>query len=303
MPLKLKFIKLPVLFGIGIVLMASSGIAAPVDYQVPPDAYEHIAKLLDGRKVSNEMNLMGVGSSGSLRSIFRKRVKSVPLVIGKKGIGSSAVLVVRKNKSVPYALLITNHHVIKNPVFLTKKTKTPMVGLLFHSNDISREIFKHKKFIKCMRGKNQSLWCRAIKENHRFAMVLGSDQEKDLALLYVRNPPDGVTKIEVEKLNRISTGDEVAVIGHPHKLLWTLTRGIVSGIRDNYPMGKATGTVIQTDASINPGNSGGPLLSADGDMVGVVAWSYRKMEGLNAAIGINEVVEFFKEEMNKTRKK
>jgi len=299
MPLLLKSKILLVLMGFGIVLLGSNSSAAPEEEQIPPEAIEHMAKLLDGRKVSSEMNLMGGGSSSNLRSIYRKRVRSVPLVIGKKGIGSSAVLVVRRDKSVPYALLITNHHVIRNPVFITKKTKKPMVGLLFYSEGISREIFKYSKFIQCMRNKNQSSWCLAIKENHRFAMVVGSDRERDLALLYVRNPPDGVTNIEVEELSRVSTGDEVVIIGHPRKLLWTLNRGIVSGIRKNYPMGKATGTVIQTDASINPGNSGGPLLSGDGKMVGVVVWQFEKSEGLNAAIGINEVVKFFKSYMKK----
>jgi hypothetical protein len=303
MLLKLKFIKLPVLFGIGIILLASSSSAAPDEEQMPLEAIEHMAKLLDGRKVSSDMNFMGGGSSGNLRSLFRERVRSVPLVIGRKGIGSSSVLVVRGNKSKSFALIITNHHVVKNPLFHTKRTKKPGVGLLFYSKAISGEIFKFSRISKCFKEVIQSSFCKAVKNNWKSAVVLGSDSARDLALLVVRNPPSGVTGIRKANLNQISPGDEVAVIGHPKHFLWTLTRGIVSGVRSNYPMGASMGTIIQTDASINPGNSGGPLLSKDGRLMGVVAWGFKKTEGLNAAIGINEIVAFFKEVMKKTRKK
>ena len=64
-------------------------------------------------------------------------------------------------------------------------------------------------------------------------------------------------------------------LGAPLGLSGTVTSGIVSALGRNVPAPTAGGgtTVlvgsIQTDASINPGNSGGPLVTCDGDLVGV----------------------------------
>jgi S1-C subfamily serine protease len=64
-------------------------------------------------------------------------------------------------------------------------------------------------------------------------------------------------------------------------------------------MGKSLGTVIQTQAPINPGNSGGPLMTGNGDLIGVITWSIKLSRGLSAAIGINEVKSFVNEQMSK----
>lgn len=63
------------------------------------------------------------------------------------------------------------------------------------------------------------------------------------------------------------TGAELYVVGSPlGALSLSVTRGIVSGLRTV----EDGVQVIQTDASINPGNSGGPMLSTDGEVVGIV---------------------------------
>ena len=47
----------------------------------------------------------------------------------------------------------------------------------------------------------------------------------------------------------------------------TITLGIVSAIHRNQ---QTYFDCIQTDASVNPGNSGGPLVTMDGEVVGIV---------------------------------
>jgi len=70
-------------------------------------------------------------------------------------------------------------------------------------------------------------------------------------------------------------GDEVLALGSPMGLSFTATRGIVSAIRSQQEMISETGddsfrgTWVQVDAALSPGNSGGPLISLEGEVVGM----------------------------------
>jgi len=91
-------------------------------------------------------------------------------------------------------------------------------------------------------------------------------------------------------------GEEVLVIGMPEELEWSVSKGIVSGIRYFDPDGVILGdkyTAIQTDAAINSGNSGGGMFTTDGRLVGINTMKYSGfgVEGLNFAISS---VEFLK---------
>ena len=68
----------------------------------------------------------------------------------------------------------------------------------------------------------------------------------------------------------ISVGDAVIAIGNPFGLGQTVTAGIVSA-RGRTLEDDPYIHFLQTDAAINFGNSGGPLLSTDGDVVGVTS--------------------------------
>lgn len=61
-------------------------------------------------------------------------------------------------------------------------------------------------------------------------------------------------RLDCDRLPRV--GHPVGAFGHPWKLMYTGTRGIVSGATT-----KLRGEMLQTDAPINGGNSGGPLIS------------------------------------------
>jgi S1-C subfamily serine protease len=86
-------------------------------------------------------------------------------------------------------------------------------------------------------------------------------------------------------------GQKVYAIGNPFGLAGTLTRGIVSSIRQvKEPDGLEIDEAIQTDAAINPGNSGGPLLDFHGQVIGIntlIASNVGQSAGIGFAIPIN----------------
>ena len=80
--------------------------------------------------------------------------------------------------------------------------------------------------------------------------------------------------------------------GHPLSLDFSVTTGIVSGLRYRYNR-----YWIQTDAAINRGNSGGPLISTkSGKVVGISAMGYSKQssEGLGFAVPMVYACRVFK---------
>ena len=77
-------------------------------------------------------------------------------------------------------------------------------------------------------------------------------------------------------------GHPVGAFGHPWNLVYTGTRGIISGVTSR--MGTE---LLQTDAPINGGNSGGPLISLDsGKIVGLSTSSINKDEDQNTNFAV-----------------
>jgi Trypsin-like peptidase domain len=122
---------------------------------------------------------------------------------------------------------------------------------------------------------------------------------RDLALLQPRALPSrGIKPIKIAAQDTIEVGSDVRAIGHPTGEIWTYTTGIVSQIRPDYEWSydaqdvKHRATVIQTQTPINPGNSGGPLLSDEGQLVGVNTFGSTGRQGLNFAISARDVRAF-----------
>jgi hypothetical protein len=78
-------------------------------------------------------------------------------------------------------------------------------------------------------------------------------------------------------------GQEVIALGTPLGLQNTVTRGIVSAVREVAGL-----TLVQTDAAINPGNSGGPLLDRSGQVIGITTMNVKSSnaQGLGFAVAI-----------------
>jgi S1-C subfamily serine protease len=104
----------------------------------------------------------------------------------------------------------------------------------------------------------------------RTGNVVGTDAYTDLAVVEVDSLPTYVTPLPVAATSPVP-GEPVAAFGNPMGLDGTVSTGVVSGVNRSMPTdgGFAIPDTVQTDAPINPGNSGGPLVTTDGEVVGV----------------------------------
>jgi S1-C subfamily serine protease len=109
------------------------------------------------------------------------------------------------------------------------------------------------------------------------ARVLQRHDESDLALLRVAEARPAQSVLPLASSRDARIGQEVYAIGSPLGLQNTVTRGIVSALRQAGAV-----TLVQTDAAINPGNSGGPLVDRSGRVLAVATM---RMAGRAEALG------------------
>ena len=105
------------------------------------------------------------------------------------------------------------------------------------------------------------------------AIVIGVQPENDLAVIQAKTLPDDLVPATLRSTRDLAPGDEVVAVGFPFGIGPSATAGVISGLGRNYvsPDGKhALTNLIQFDAAVNPGSSGGPLVTADGEVVGIV---------------------------------
>ena len=136
-----------------------------------------------------------------------------------------------------------------------------------------------------------------LSQQSRFRITLADGSEKSALLYRVSNDFD----LALLKLNgyrtpflpaadggKLALGQRVFAIGSPLQLKNSVTSGVISNFRDRY---------IQTNAEIYPGNSGGPLVTENGQVLGVNTMKMitEKFEGLGFAIAISYVTKEFSE--------
>ena len=111
--------------------------------------------------------------------------------------------------------------------------------------------------------------------------IIRFDENYDLAIIKIEKKT--IHYLMLKESGEIDAGEPVIAIGTPAalELGQSVSKGIASGNRTID--GKS---YIQTDVSINPGNSGGPLLTEQGEVVGIVVRKImgKGYEGLGFAI-------------------
>lgn len=115
------------------------------------------------------------------------------------------------------------------------------------------------------------------KAKYNITGIVGIDRKMDLILLGVKGvnaPP-----LPLGDSARVEVGDQVFVIGNPMGLEGSLSRGIVSGVRQI-----GAEKVLQITAPMSPGSSGGPVLNTQGKVIGVAVATFKDGQNLNFAI-------------------
>lgn len=107
------------------------------------------------------------------------------------------------------------------------------------------------------------------------ADVIAAAVPLDLALLWV--PRHAGKGDFVQPIAKPTDGEPIFVIGHPEGLKYTLSTGLISGLRDQ---------IIQISAAISPGNSGGPVYNNHGGLLGIVSSKFdRNMDANGENLG------------------
>ena len=112
--------------------------------------------------------------------------------------------------------------------------------------------------------------------------------DADLAVFQL--PANDCPFIAADRNAELRVSERVYTIGNPSGLGYTVTSGVVSGLRDID--GKR---YVQTDAPINPGNSGGPLITEQGRVIAINSLVMRGAQGIGFAIPIDAVFKEFPE--------
>jgi len=105
------------------------------------------------------------------------------------------------------------------------------------------------------------------------AVVTGMQAQDDLAVLQAHSIPDDLRAAPLRTTQGLRPGDVVVAVGFPFGIGPSVSAGVISGLRRAFmsPEGKRElQNLIQFDAAANPGNSGGPLITLEGEVVGIV---------------------------------
>jgi S1-C subfamily serine protease len=105
------------------------------------------------------------------------------------------------------------------------------------------------------------------------AIVTGVQPEHDLAVLQAKTIPDDLSAATLRSTAGLRPGEPVVAVGFPFGIGPSVSTGVISGLGREYQTadGKRVLTnLIQFDAAVNPGNSGGPLITPEGEVIGIV---------------------------------
>jgi serine protease Do len=128
-----------------------------------------------------------------------------------------------------------------------------------------------------------------LQDGRKFtARDIKKDPKTDLAVVRLETK-ESLPFLKLGDSDAVEIGDRVLAVGAPLGLTGTVTSGIISAKGRDIHLNLYE-DFLQTDAAINPGNSGGPLVSLDGEVIGinsVIKSGTGGFQGIGLAISSN----------------
>lgn len=100
--------------------------------------------------------------------------------------------------------------------------------------------------------------------SYKVIEVVGIDIRNDLCVIRIDDA--SISPLVLNGSKNPSIGDEIFAFGNPRGLEGTVSKGIVSSIRNDLGL-------IQIDAAISPGSSGGPVVNERAEVIGIAVSS------------------------------
>lgn len=141
------------------------------------------------------------------------------------------------------------------------------------------------------------------------ARVVASDADHDLSIIKVS--AENLPTVTLADSTTVAVGQRVIAVGYALSLEGgpTVTSGIISSLERTIRVQDSSGVspgvrtysdVLQTDAALNEGNSGGPLVTLDGEVIGVNAAGSALAENIGFAIAIDAAKPLIEEAIGST---
>lgn len=129
---------------------------------------------------------------------------------------------------------------------------------------------------------NGSAWFIKTSDNRQFTVdeVIEYNEDLDYIVFKVSSRSRNFPHLNLSVSSPLK-GTDIFVIGNPRGLEVTLTKGIVSAIREYQGYNDA---LVQIDAAISPGSSGSPVMNMDGKVIGMATMKLQDCENCNFAI-------------------
>ena len=188
-----------------------------------------------------------------------------------------------------------------------KRTPADLRSLyLIDKRNLESYIARHEKRKKTFEKKSQDVddLKRKMQNPYDNQIVLIDKSELDVSLVSMSYQYDlallrlyGYKCPFLEPASpRLEYGAPLYAIGSPLQLMYSVTSGIFSGVREFKRK-----RYIQTNAQINPGNSGGPLITKEGRVVGINTFKLvgPGIEGVGFAIPIDVALKEFERYLGK----
>jgi hypothetical protein len=131
-----------------------------------------------------------------------------------------------------------------------------------------------------LQGSAKAIIKTTREEKGEITEIVRDDPKLDL--LVAKTSLTGKPALPLGDSDAVTVGEDIVAIGNPAGLEGTVSRGIISGIREAEGM-----RFIQITAPISPGSSGGPVFNLSGMVIGVATAYVTGGQNLNFAMPVN----------------